>query len=185
MQTYTHLGIGAFVGAWVAPGDYVAQFACMVGAVAPDLILVPKFILDKLAGKQPFEEQSDSLLLAKEITNSIPMFSLVFAFLFLIEICHSWLVLFFSEWILLGASWSFAFILNYLIHLCIDLPTHCGKEYKDTDPSFFWPFKVELDLGIWEYRYGPGVLKPKPFEALVFALTVLATAVLWGKHVLV
>ena len=182
MQIYTHLVIGASTGALLYPDNPTAQAVCIIGAVTPDVILGPKFVLDKLRGKQAFVEQSAGLLQAIEVVNSIPygllgcllacLFTLKFPSLTLWTVRVAWLPL--------------AFFASYTGHLVIDALTHSGKEYRDTDPSYlyFWPFwcpKVKLGnvIGIWEYRYGHGILKPKPAETLILSALCTFTACLW------
>lgn len=168
MQTYTHAAIGALVGTAVFPESYMAQLACVTGAVAPDVALAPKFALDKLRGKQAFAEQSQTDLLVKELSHSF----------------FVWLGLWLLGWWMLPRTpwWPWAIFtgicLGGLSHLVVDALTHCAPRFRDTDQGLLWPFRTKLGgiVGVWEYRYDHGVLMPKPFEALVLVAATALTA---------
>lgn len=165
MQTYSHLAIGVLAGAIAFPDNPAAQASCIIGSIAPDIILAPPFILDKWRGRQALTEQSGRLLQAKEVINSLPLSLLFVGFAFMFA----------------GPVWLVAFLTGYTTHLIVDVLTHAGRQYADTDPSFAWPLRVKLGqrFGIGEYRYDFGVLKPKPAEIVILIITIIATAYFW------
>lgn len=165
MQTLTHLAIGALVGTIVAPNDRTLQIASAAGAIAPDILLVPKFCYDKFRGRQPFAHQSKGTVLFIQILNSIPLWLAVGMISSIIM----------SNW----AQWAHPyFFMNALIHLFIDQLTHSGKEFEKTDPGGLWPLPMRLNIGIWEYRYAHGVLKLKPFELAILISSVIVVVIL-------
>jgi hypothetical protein len=167
MQTYTHAAIGILAGVIIFPHDYFRQSVCAIGAIAPDVILVPKFIFDKLSGKQVLAKQSKRLLVAKEIVNSIPLFLMLYLGWFLLAKITAWYELL-----------TMSFLFNYLVHLFIDAFTHGDKKYYDSDPTFLWPWKKRLAIASWEYRYDFGVLRPKPFELILLIILIISIALL-------
>lgn len=162
MQTYTHLAIGALVGTIAAPHDRVVQIASAVGSIAPDVMLVPKYFYDKVRGHQPFAHLSKGTVLFIEVLNSMPLW-------LGLGVISS---LFMPSW---AQSAHACFFVNVMLHLFIDRLTHSGKEFEETDPGGLWPLPMKLDIGIWEYRYAHGTLKPKPFEALVLIICLVVT----------
>lgn len=159
MQTYTHFLVGGALGCSLFPTSTLAQFSCACGGVVPDLVLLPKYVLDRIRGRQAFTEQSSWLLLIKELSHSIPFWGVL------------WLI---CWYFVAGAAplvWKIgnAFLLGFLSHLIIDALTHCGEKFRSTDQGMLWPLKLKLGalVGLWEYRYDHGVLKPKLFELCV------------------
>jgi hypothetical protein len=47
--------------------DLVAQSMVTLGAIAPDIALVPQYALDKISGKQPLEHIGKKAMFAYEI----------------------------------------------------------------------------------------------------------------------
>ncbi|MFH1523288.1 MAG: hypothetical protein ABIE43_05765 [Patescibacteria group bacterium] len=132
----------------------------LIGSVAPDIIFIPKLLLDKIKNKKPFVDQSKMFSLLCEIASSLPL------------------------WVLLTRILSYNFTLFILFlagstHLLIDILTHSEKKYKKTDPSYIWPIYPYLTNyklnGAWEYRYDYGVLVPKPLESIIFFTTAMAS----------
>lgn len=149
MQTYTHALVGVAAGISFFPDNYFAQGVCAVSSVAPDAISALQFFIDKLQRKKAFSEETKGRIFLRSISHSF--------------------------WFLLAAIIASALSGNYMLiafcagagaHLMLDFLTHKGKEYQATDQMFFWPLSIKLS-GVWEYRYGQGILRPKPFELVV------------------
>jgi len=148
MQTYTHALAGTAAGISFFPDNHFAQAACVVGSIAPDVISALQLFTDKLQRRKDFSEETKKRIFLRSISHSF--------------------------WLLLGVIVAGALTGNDIViafcagagsHLVIDMLTHKGKEYQPTDQKFFWPLNV--NLGLWEYRYGQGVLRPKSFELVV------------------
>lgn len=169
MQTYTHLSVGCLLGALCCPQNHWAQAACAAGSIAPDVVSAAKFAFDKSRGMQPFSHKPKGLLILAEISHSIPIW------LFL-----GWLTGTLCPWPIIRPLIG-TFLLGGLIHEVIDGLTHIEGKYRDTDCSLLWPIPVWLPdlIGIWEYRYGLGILRPKRPEAVIFVLSALTAAALW------
>ena len=150
MQTYTHVLVGACVGAALFPSDLLSQAACAAGATLPDVIQVPKYLLDRARGSQPLAEVPPGVLRLKFAFHSIPLWATLTA------------MASFTGW-----APSLAFALGGLCHTGIDALTHKDAKYWKNDAGFLWPLSLQLAryTGIWEYRIDHGVLRPKPFEA--------------------
>lgn len=162
VQTYTHLLIGGAIGAVWFREDPAAQASLVIGSCAPDLVMVPSFLLDKVRGRVPLKEQGPAVIAMKKASHSIPLS--LFFWLFPWPLQQS-----------LGIFFAAVFL-----HACIDELTHGIGAAKICDESCFWPFTLEFEglrqkIGIWEYRYGPGVLRPKPLEAFI----CLVLLVIW------
>lgn len=152
MQTYTHVLIGACVGASLFPNDLYAQATCVAGATLPDVVQMPKYVLDRARGRQPLAEVPPEILRLKFALHSIPMWALLAG------------VAYFVGWSPLSA-----FALGGLSHTLIDALTHKEPKYWQNDAGFVWPLSYRLARysGVWEYRIDHGVLRPKAFEAMV------------------
>lgn len=158
MQTYTHLLIGGALGSILCPGNYLLQGAIITGSIAPDLVMVPSFALAKLRGEQPMVNQGPMTILLKEISHSLPLTFLIIGALLGLNVSG----------LFYGAIFAFTF--GMMVHIIIDILTHGKSTPWDADQSCIWPFqkmtgKLGTHFGIWDYRYGPGILRPKPFEA--------------------
>ena len=158
VQTYTHVLVGACIGVGLFPSDLVSQAACVAGAGLPDVVQMPKYLMDRAQGRQPLAEVPPQILRLKFAFHSIPVWAAVTA------------VAFFLGW---GAFLAFA--LGSLSHTLIDALTHKDEKYWQNDAGFVWPSTLRLAryTGVWEYRIDHGVLRPKPLEA---ALCVAALA---------
>jgi len=161
--------MGAALGQCLFPHSPLCQGLTILGSIEPDLVLVPKFAIDKLRGRQPFATQSSKLMLLKELSHSLPINTL----LLIVGLAMGWTAI-------------EAFFVGTGVHILVDALTHCGIEYRDTDQSCVWPFQNRLSklgamIGIWEYRYAPGVLIPKPAEAVI--LTVMIAIILFRHFV--
>lgn len=167
MQTYTHLSVGCLLGALCFPRNHWAQAAFVAGSIAPDVVSAAKFALDKSHGIQPFSHESKGLLILTEISHSIPIW------LFL-----GWLAQAACPWLLVKSLVN-AFWLGDLSHLAIDALTHANN--KEWTVGMLWPIPGHLPgwIGVWEYRYGNGILRPKPVEAVILVLSALAALWLW------
>jgi hypothetical protein len=157
LQTYTHLLIGACVGALTHPGELIPTVACAFGATLPDVVQVPRYMLDKLAGRQPLAEVSPRIRALKNAAHSILV----------------WFALLVGAWFLAWPS-LVGLCLGGLTHPIIDALTHKDPKYWKNDAGFLWPLPVRLAryTGVWDYRIDHGVLRPKPPEAVVCALAL-------------
>lgn len=150
MQTYTHGAMGLIAGAMLYHNHPLAQAALVVGSIAPDLVMVPLFVLDKLQGRQPLANQGPWTITMKEISHSLPLA----------------IILTIQPWWLAGKFIG----VGMMVHTIIDGFTH-GDNNK-TDQSCLWPChnhlpKLGTIVGFWNYSYGPGILRPKPAEAMI------------------
>lgn len=159
MQPYTHFVIGAMAGAQI-DNNLISMFSCAVGGLMPDLYCVPYFIKEKLAGRQPFQTEPNYLLTLKEISHSLPLLAIL-----------TLISLFLPREV-------FLFFLGADIHLLTDAFTHKSPIYAKSDQGMLWPWKFKLSkaTGVWDYRYGHGILKPKPFELAVIIIFLILTA---------
>lgn len=156
MQTYTHLLMGLAGSAMFSPPLHKVLF---VGAsVAPDIPVVIKLIEGKIKGKDTLTIQSDGFVQVKNVLHSIPLAAFVVTL-------SAWFPL--PVLAPIGVAW--------FLHCVVDLLTHGKKSYSN-DQLFLWPSRQDITdiFGVWEYRYVHGVLRPKPFEAVVdVALLIL------------
>lgn len=149
MQTYTHVLVGVAAGISFFPDNYFAQAACAVSSVAPDAISALQLFSDKLQKRMAFSEETKGRIFLRSISHSF--------WILLAAVIAS---------VLIGNHILIAFCVGMGSHWVIDVLTHKGKEYQATDQKFFWPLSVKLP-SVWEYRYGHGILRPKPFELVV------------------
>jgi hypothetical protein len=162
MQTYTHVLMGGVIAAIFFRDNTLAQVGCIVASAVPDLTMVPQYLKDLVAKRQPMTQQSDKLILWKEIGHS-------FLLWFLLTVLGATLLAKFGPTLLATA-------LGGLTHTIVDILTHGtgpreNRPYWDTDVKFMWPTSMDLrPLGVWEYRIAHGVLRPKPVEAMVDVL---------------
>ncbi len=150
-----HLAWG-LAGVTMFPESAPFQIAWFAGSLAPDGPATLQSIADRLRGKPELPEQSPEFLKVQEIVNTIPVWGLL-------TVCSH----LFSPLFPLFAA--------YLIHLIVDVFTHCGEEYEATDPSYLWPLdkpRLGKVFGLWEYRNGVGLKMPKVPE-LVFSAIIL------------
>ena len=164
MQTFTHAVVGVALGSLLFPESPVLTACLVFGSVAPDLVLVPEFIIDKLAGRVPFSGE------------------LGFMRKFFLKPSHSmvlWSLLVWLGWIISQPLWVLA--IGGVLHLFIDLCSHGDPEMNRRDPPYLWPItKQKLHVGNWEYRIAVGQLWPvKPFEAFVIFVSVLVLTFKW------
>jgi membrane-bound metal-dependent hydrolase YbcI (DUF457 family) len=153
VQTYTHLAIGAFVGTLLYPHQPLMELAVAAGAIAPDLVMVPQFIFDKMSGREPLAKQSPILKILLGPSHSIPTWAGLAAIGF-----------YFSPLL-----WAFA-IGGLFCHIAIDLFTHGDPRLNFQDPPYLWPLPNTIHIGRWDYRIENGRLWPlKPFEQDVLA----------------
>jgi hypothetical protein len=179
MQIYTHTIAGALVGALITRHDpglarYVGPIIGAAGGFFPDSMIGFQVLVDKLKKRKPFSNEPEGGL-----------------WFYLKEISHSPL------WLLgllgfMGDSYASRYLaifcLGIGLHILMDMLTHCGKQFADTDQSLAFPFyewgwcpKLGQVFGIWEYRYdykAPGynknMFEPKPEEGIFCAILVLA-----------
>ncbi len=166
MQTYTHVLMGGVIAAVFFRDNTIAQAGCVIASAAPDLTMVPQYLIDLAQKRQPMTQQSKRLMLFKEIGHSLPI----------------WLFLTILGLVLPSPA-ILAFGLGGLTHSIVDILTHGtgskeNRPYWDTDLKFMWPTPLDLrPLGLWEYRIGPGVLRPKKFELFTDIACVIIMAV--------
>ena len=154
MQTYTHALVGVAAGISFFPDNHFAQAACVAGSIAPDGISALQFFIDKLQEREAFSKETKGRIFLRSISHSF------------------WLLLaVVIAGVLAGNDIVIAFCTGTGSHLIIDMLTHKGKEYQSTDQKFFWPLNANLP-GVWEYRYGQGIFRPKPFELVVCLLLI-------------
>ncbi|MDH3684908.1 MAG: metal-dependent hydrolase, partial [Myxococcales bacterium] len=122
MQTYTHLLIGAALGACLHPSDLVAQGACAAGAMLPDVAQVPSYLLDRSKGRQPLATVRPEVLRAKFAAHSL----LVWATLLAVACVVGW-------------PPFLAFCAGGLSHPLVDALTHKEEKYWANDAGFLWP----------------------------------------------
>jgi len=169
VQTYTQILIGGAVGAIMFPNNTLAHCACAAGGAAPDLVMIPKFALDKLREVQPFAKQSKAMLFAKEPPHSI----VLWVVLIIIGIIY-------LPQTALGTA-TLAFCIGALSHVIGDIPTHADPRFADTEPTFCWPLKVKLSqiFGIWDYRIDHGLLwPPKPTEIIIIGISIITIIII-------
>ncbi len=156
MQTYTHALLGGCLGIALFPQLPSVQFACIAGSVLPDVVQMPKYLLDKMRNKKPLEHVPNSIVLLKNMAHSL---------LF-------WGALSLIAWYS-SVSVVVACCIGGLVHCMVDALTHCDPKYK-YDAGFLWPLNIQLAdyTGIWDYRIDHGVLWPKLPEAIVDAAAV-------------
>ena len=167
MQTYSHAAIGAALGALVFPDNASAQATCIAASVAVDFPMAYQYAQDNFHSRQPLMHPSCGVLEVNEASHSLPLW-------LLLGLCSLFLPDMF-KWTAIGG----------MAHVIIDVLTH-GKGKREqrpfwlTDVTFMWPLPLDLRLlGVWEYRYGHGILRPKPLELLVLLISAATTLCLW------
>jgi len=171
LQTYTHLVIGSCLGAALFPHQPLAQCACVVGAISPDLVMVPSYLLDKLQGRTPLGHQSVWLLFAKNVSHHVFLWGAM---------------------ILLGyGTWWFASVLfacgiGGMSHIMTDVLTHGDSRFNEYDCRYLWPIQRRaFNIGRWDYRSGVGTLwPPKPVEGVVLLMCIGGTITFWIRSFL-
>lgn len=163
MQTYTHASIGALIGLAYFPHQPVAQLLCIGAAVAPDIVMMPTFLLDRMPGRQALTNQPRWLLATKELSHSLPLS----AGMLLIGLHRNWPLL-----IAIGIGW--------LSHVIIDMLTHGNPCFQENDPHYIWPFGSLRKIGVWDYRIQTGQLWPvRPFELIILVSTSMVAVILF------
>ena len=167
MQAYTHLVVGALVGKVVFPQSLVGQIACVICSVIPDVVMVPKFLIDKLAGRTPLESQSPRLIRLKRGSHSL----VFWIFVGMLSILFSWQV---AKIALIGFS------VGGVSHVILDILSHRDNERPGCEVTYMWPLPGNLHgLAIYEYRIGSGDLRAKPPEITLIIITILLYITLW------
>lgn len=161
MQTYTHLLVGAVIGTACYPNDIRAQMLCVAGSAVPDVPATLQFVLDKISRRPPLEKEPLYLQPGKEFAHSLVVAG---ALLWFGNEANT----------LLPEIWVIAFSIGMFSHILIDMLTHKAECYRETDCGYLWPIPLKIRIAIWEYRYGTGILKPKPFEACCLIVLSLA-----------
>jgi membrane-bound metal-dependent hydrolase YbcI (DUF457 family) len=170
VQTYTHGVIGVALGLLIFPQQPLAQLAFAVGAMTPDVVMIPAFALDRLKGRQALVAQGPLLRLAKNLSHSVLLWALLLAFVWYAR----------SVVPLWAAQMFIPFALGGLSHMAVDVFTHGDARLNRQDSLYFWPLQSRpFNIGTWDYRYDHGVLWPlKPFELGVFILCGAVTVAL-------
>lgn len=186
MQTYTHLAVGTAIGgllAHIAPTEQtLVVTATVIGAGMPDVPIAFQMLADMFYHKRaPFSEAHNQpgWMLAKEVSHSHPVFftlTVLFGFVSVTTYTNLGVPL-----IMMVTG----FLYGVNSHILIDELTHCGKEYKETDQSCFWPLyphviknKASELIGIAEYRLSAGALWPlKPFELVTLVASAIVAIV--------
>lgn len=186
MQTFpSHALMGVLVaevsmtsGLTGSYGRAVVWSVCFLGAIAPDMVMVPMFLRDKLQGRQPMTKQGPLMMVLKEISHSIPVW------LALLGVTISMM----NE----GAvrDISILFLIAGIVGGVIpDIPTHSEERFRETDCTFLYPLGplTKAFIGTdtlrwksdrWEYRIGHGVLWPlKSWEKYFNYGMVMAIAI--------
>jgi len=182
VQTFpSHALLGVLVGEIAVTAGMTAEyhpsviwFVAFLGAIAPDMVMVPMFVRDKLEGRQPMTMQGPITMMLKEMSHSIPLWVglLIGAFWISDPMFRDFAVLFLVAGIFGG--------------VLPDVPTHAEERFRETDCSFLYPFGgiAKMLFGIdairwpsdkWEYRIDHGVLWPlkdweRDFNYIVGAL---------------
>jgi hypothetical protein len=162
MQTYTHAALGAALGAALFPDNLALQGACAVGAMIPDLVMVPQYLIDVANGRKPMTAQSMRFIMMKELSHSIPLWTVATLGTFM----ATWL------WPSHLASIVWASAIGGLSHLPIDVLTHTSPRFAKDDLGMLWPFKTRIRINGWDYRKDYGDLTPKPFEMIILIVSL-------------
>ncbi len=162
MQTYTHLAIGSALGVALFPHDVPLQVLCVTGSIVPDLVMIPSYVMDRFAGRNPLEKRPKWMRIPLEVSHSVFM----------------WIGL-----LIIGTTWPAVFSvgLGGFVHVLIDIATHADSRIGKNDPWYAWPFFNLQTAGFWDYRWSTQtkLWPPKPFEALVLFVAITTTLILW------
>ncbi len=179
MQTYTHITIAAMIWAIIQQAWLKAQAGwklflgmalCGFGAIIPDIPAAIFVFLGKPPELHEKYQEPKWLLVTKAISHSL----FIWLITFLLVIYYRTSIAHWQYWL--------ALLIGGTSHCVVDILTHAGKEYAETEPNYFWPSywpKFGQIFGLWEYRIAPGVLKPKDFEAFIFVTTALISFAIW------
>jgi hypothetical protein len=154
MYTYTHALVGFSLGG-VLSKKLSVRLACALGATMPDWYLLYNVGYNLLAS-------------GETVIRDMGMFGYYFS-----HAAHSCLI-----WAALITWWNFlsgtgraarAIFVGMLSHIGVDMLTHSNPGFAASDAGLAWPLKVQLGqiFGMWDYRYGPGILIPKTPEILL------------------
>lgn len=155
------------------------------GAVAPDVVMVPMFIWDKVKGRQPMTNEGPITYVLKELSHSLPLWIALFLF--------AWLTL--PEGVLRDLSLVFV-VCGLFAGVLPDIPTHSEERFRRTDCTFLYPlndvFKKLFGFSAlrwpnekWEYRFDHGVLWPlKPWELRINEAIWICLIGLWITEII-
>jgi len=179
-QPITHIVGGALVAQTAITHAYVSYdntftgililYALgIIGAFAPDSVMVPEFLTDKLRGKQAMTDQGEWVLEVTDLSHSLPI----------------WLGVSFVCWFYWfslpeNTYVSMTFLAVYsalMVGVFPDVPTHSEKRFEVTDCTFLYPYnelcnrlfgfsKIRWPHEKWEYRFNHGVIWPLNFRSL-------------------
>lgn len=146
------------------PGQPLAQLACLVSSVGPDVVMAPQFFLDKMRGKQPLLEQGPFLLAIKEMSHSL-----------ILAIASVALGLWLHQPLIT------AFGVGWVGHIVVDILTHGDPTFQALgDPHYIAPLGSLRKAGVWEYRIKTGQTWPvKDGEAATIVLSSELTLYFW------
>jgi hypothetical protein len=134
----------------------------VAGAVLPDVVMVPTFVGDRIAGRIPLSQPSPWLHWLTELSHSLWLWSAILLAAIRIE-----------EMVLIGFAVG-------LSHVIVDVLTHGDPTFQQSDPRYLWPVADLRGMTKWDYRIVPGKLWPlKPLELKVLLLSALGTVILW------
>lgn len=141
--------------------DWLAVWSvCFLGAIAPDMVMVPMFLRDKLQGRQPMTEQGILTMTLKEISHSIPVWSILLGIV--IGLMNEGVI----------RDMCILFLIAGIIGGVIpDIPTHSEERFRATDCTFLYPFgpltkaligtdTLRWKSDRWEYRIDFGIPWP-------------------------
>ena len=94
----------------------------MAGAVLPNVVMVPTFVGDRIAGRMPLSQPSPWLHWLTELSHSVWLWSAILLAAIRIE-----------EMVLIG------FAVGALSHVIIDVLTHGNPTFQQSDPRYLWP----------------------------------------------
>jgi hypothetical protein len=188
MQTFpSHALMGVLVAEVSMTTDLIEGYSrvavwlvCFLGAIAPDMVMVPMFLRDKLQGRQPMTSTGPIMMAIKEISHSIPV----------------WLLLLMIALYFVNNSaprdMFMLFITAGLVGGVIpDIPTHSEERFRETDCTFLYPFgpltrvligteTLRWKSNRWEYRIDHGVLWPlKTWEKYFNYIMLVMIGILW------
>ncbi|KKS86218.1 MAG: hypothetical protein UV60_C0002G0023 [Parcubacteria group bacterium GW2011_GWA2_43_11] len=137
-----------------------ALVAGMLGAIAPDMVMVPEFFWDKYVKKiQPMTQEGPITMFLKEVSHSL------------------------FTWLIAGLLWSMFFpagemkVFGFVFLICAlfagvvpDIYTHTDPRFLKTDPTFIYPIshitrkRLRYKNPKREYRKAHGDLSMKEWE---------------------
>ncbi len=164
MHTYTHVTVGAAIGAVCFAGNFYAQEHCILGAVVVDAVFLPALIDDHLAGKKPLVRMPWKVRLVSEVFHS----------------AHLWAFILLCAIVVHASPVLTAFLAGWTSHNVIDAPVHGHPKLGKRDPHFLWPLKLS-GTGLPDYRRDENLFAwpPKFPELVLFLASSAVTVIGW------